>query len=168
MVLLCCRIIWCWTLYSLQQQWFSPKYHHFTAVKDWYDQQTLGLDNDTIYWRTIAPRPTDNIYAIDRNGEGDAINIAVVDDDGSITGIKANILEKFVALSKGADSVSNVDSPRKITLKSILQTSPSISTVEEMIIKLMEKKLLQLQLVSQNTTEHLQIQQHSQQRCLGI
>ena len=33
-----------------------------SAVQDWYDQQTLGLDNSTIYWSTIAPRPVDNLY----------------------------------------------------------------------------------------------------------
>ena len=27
-----------------------------TAV-DWYDQQTLGLTNSTLFWKTIAPRP---------------------------------------------------------------------------------------------------------------
>ena len=84
-----------------------------TSIQDWYDQQTLGLDNSIVYWNTLAPKPVDNIYASDRGGENDAINIAVVDDNGSVTGIKGNILEKYVALSKGVDSVSNVDSPRK-------------------------------------------------------
>ena len=91
-----------------------------TANKDWYDQQTLGLDNSTIYWSTIAPRPTDNIFATERGAEGDAINIAVVDDAGTVTGIKANILEKFVSLSKGLDSVSSVDAPRKNYYKDYL------------------------------------------------
>ena len=91
-----------------------------TANQDWYDQQTLGLTNSTIYWSTIAPKPTDNVYATERNAEGDAINIAVVDDSGSITGVKANILEKFVSLSKGLDSVSSVDAPRKNYYKDYL------------------------------------------------
>ena len=91
-----------------------------TAVSDWYDQQTLGLDNGDILWRTIAPKPTDNIYATDRGAEGDSINIAVVDESGSVTGIKGNIIEKYTALSKGADSVSNVDSPTKNYFKDYL------------------------------------------------
>ena len=30
-----------------------------TAV-DWYDQQTLGLENSTVFWKSLAPRPTTN------------------------------------------------------------------------------------------------------------
>ena len=28
--------------------------------EDWYDAQTLGLTNSTLYWKTIAPKPIDN------------------------------------------------------------------------------------------------------------
>ena len=38
-----------------------------TAV-DWYDQQTLGLTNSTVYWKSIAPRPTANNFVTTRNG----------------------------------------------------------------------------------------------------
>ena len=78
-----------------------------TAI-DWYDQQTLGLTNSTTFWKSIAPRPTSNVYVTDRQGKNDGLHIAVVDDDGSITGIKGNILEKHVNLSKAGDAVSNV------------------------------------------------------------
>ena len=61
-----------------------------TAV-DWYDQQTLGLTNSTLFWKTIAPRPISSNYVTDRNGKNDGIHVAVVDDDGSITGIKGNL-----------------------------------------------------------------------------
>ena len=87
-----------------------------TAI-DWYDQQTLGLTNATTFWKSIAPRPTSNVYVTDRQGKNDGVHIAVVDDDGSITGIKGNILEKHVNLSKAGDAVSNVNAPDKIYYK---------------------------------------------------
>ena len=36
------------------------------SVTDWYDQQTLGLTNATTYWKSIAPRPTSNVYTTNR------------------------------------------------------------------------------------------------------
>ena len=30
------------------------------SVSDWYDNQTLSLTNNTIYWKSIAPKPTSN------------------------------------------------------------------------------------------------------------
>ncbi len=83
------------------------------SVADWYNAQTLTLDNATIYWKSIAPKPVSNVYVTDRNGEGDGMHVAVVDDFGTITGIKGNVLEKHVGLSKAVDSVSSVNSPQK-------------------------------------------------------
>ena len=83
------------------------------SVADWYNAQTLTLDNATIYWKSIAPKPVSNVFVTDRNGEGDSMHVAVVDDYGSITGIKGNVLEKHVGLSKAVDSVSSVNSPQK-------------------------------------------------------
>ena len=83
-----------------------------TAV-DWYDQQTLGLTNSTLYWKTIAPRPISSNYVTERNGKNDGIHIAVVDDDGSITGIKGNLLESHTNLSKAGDAVSDYNAPTK-------------------------------------------------------
>ena len=83
------------------------------SVADWYNAQTLTLDNATIYWKSIAPKPVSNVYVTERNGEGDSLHVAVVDDYGSITGIKGNVLEKHVGLSKAVDSVSSVNSPQK-------------------------------------------------------
>jgi hypothetical protein len=90
-----------------------------TAV-DWYGQQTLGLTNSTIYWKSIAPRPTSNQYSLDRAGKNDALHIAVVDDRGTITGNSGTILEKFVGLSKAFDSISAVNSPQKIWYEQFL------------------------------------------------
>jgi hypothetical protein len=87
-----------------------------TAV-DWYDQQTLGLQNSTIFWKSLAPRPTTNKYASDRGGKNDGIHVVVVDDAGVITGIQGNVIERFTGLSKAVDAISNVNSPEKIYYK---------------------------------------------------
>jgi phage tail sheath protein FI len=84
------------------------------SVADWYDNQTLGLTNSTIYWKSIAPKPTSNKYVLDRNGKNDGLNVAVVDDLGTITGNQGTIIEKHVGLSKALDTVSAVNSPQKI------------------------------------------------------
>ena len=90
-----------------------------TAV-DWYDQQKLGLENSTIFWKSIAPRPTTNKFTSDRGGKNDGIHVAVVDDLGTITGIQGNILESFTGLSKANDAISNVNSPERIYYKDLL------------------------------------------------
>ena len=76
-------------------------------VEDWYNLQTLGLDNSTVYWKSIAPRPNSSQYSAERNGSNDEIHIAVVDDSGSVSGIFGNILEKFTNLSKSIDARIN-------------------------------------------------------------
>ena len=87
-----------------------------TAV-DWYNSQTLELDNASIFWKSLAPKPTSSVYATDRSGEGDGIHVAVVDDLGVVTGIKGNVIEKHLSLSKAHDAVSSVNSPQKIYYK---------------------------------------------------
>ena len=91
-----------------------------STVVDWYGQQTLGLTNSTIYWKSIAPKPVTNQYSLDRAGKNDALNIAVVDDRGTITGNSGTIIEKFVGLSKAFDSISAVNSPQKIWYEQFL------------------------------------------------
>ena len=90
------------------------------SVSDWYNNQTLGLTNTTIYWKSIAPKPTSNRYSLDRNGKGDGLHIAIVDDLGTITGNQGTIIEKHLGLSKALDSVSAVNSPQKIWYKQYL------------------------------------------------
>ena len=90
------------------------------TVKDWYDDQTLGLDNSTVYWKSLAPKPGTSLHSLDRSGKNDEIHVVVVDDSGSITGIQGNILEKFLGLSKAKDAVSNVAAPQKIYYKNYL------------------------------------------------
>jgi hypothetical protein len=89
-------------------------------VLDWYDQQTLGLTNSVIFWKSIAPKPRTNAYSAARNGKNDAMHIAIVDDNGTVTGIQGNLLEKHVSVSKSLDSVSQVNSPQKIWYKNYL------------------------------------------------
>jgi len=97
------------------------------VVQDWYDQQTLGLQNSNIFWNSIAPRPVTNQYASTRNSKNDAINIAVVDDTGSVTGIQGNVLETYSSLSKGKDTKADADNPTIIYYKDfILQNSKYI------------------------------------------
>ena len=85
-----------------------------TGVQDWYNQQTLGLTNSTVYWKSIAPKPVTSQWCRDRNSYNDTLHVAVVDDDGRISGIQGQLLEKHVDLSKALDAVSAVNSPQKI------------------------------------------------------
>ena len=91
-----------------------------SSVTDWYDQQTLGLSNSTIYWKEIAPKPVSSKYVADRSGKGDGMHIVIVDDNGSVTGIKGNILEKNTFLSKASDTVSSLASPERTYYKDYL------------------------------------------------
>jgi hypothetical protein len=90
------------------------------SVLDWYDQQTLGLVNSTVYWKSLAPKPTTNQYVAERNGKNDALHIAIIDDTGNVTGIQGNLIEKHLFLSKATDSISAVNSPQKIWWKDYL------------------------------------------------
>ena len=87
------------------------------TVTDWYDQQTLGLDNSTVFWRSIAPKPVSSQYSTSRDGSGDGIHVVVVDDTGDVTGIQGAILEKFTNLSKAFDATANGDAPTRIYYK---------------------------------------------------
>jgi len=90
---------------------------------DWYNQQTLGLENSSgIFWRSIADKPRTTDYSLQRSSKNDALHIVIVDDGGKITGIQGNILEKHLSLSKSRDAVSSVDSPIKIWYKDYLST----------------------------------------------
>ena len=90
------------------------------SISDWYDNQTLGLTNTTIYWKSIAPKPVSNRYVLDRNGKNDGLHIVVVDDLGTITGNQGTLIEKHIGLSKAFDSISAVNSPQKIWYKQYL------------------------------------------------
>ena len=91
-----------------------------SAVSDWYDNQTLGLTNSTVFWKSIAPRPVTNNYSTTRDGRNDALHVVVVDDTGTITGIQGNILEKHLSLSKAADATADGDAPTKTYYKNYI------------------------------------------------
>ena len=90
------------------------------TVTDWYDGQTLGLTNATVFWKEIAPKPVSSQYVVDRNGKGDGMHVVVVDDNGTITGVKGNILEKNTFISKASDTVSALASPERTFYKDYL------------------------------------------------
>ena len=90
-----------------------------TTAVDWYDQQTLGL-NTPIFWNSIAGRPVDSNFSSSRSGGGDSLHVVVVDDDGSVTGIQGNILEKHTFLSKAKDSTADGNAPTRNYYKDYL------------------------------------------------
>jgi len=91
-----------------------------TTAVDWYDQQTLGLTNSTVYWKSLAPRPVTGNYSSSRNGSNDGIHVVVVDDTGSVSGVQGNILEKFLSLSKASDATADGDAPTKTYYKNYI------------------------------------------------
>tara|TARA_Y100000592_G_scaffold54496_1_gene85915 strand:- start:11053 stop:13239 length:2187 start_codon:yes stop_codon:yes gene_type:complete len=90
------------------------------TVTDWYDGQTLGLTNATVFWKEIAPKPVSSQYVVDRNGKGDGMHVVVIDDNGTITGVKGNIIEKNTFISKASDTVSALASPERTFYKDYL------------------------------------------------
>ena len=77
------------------------------SVKNWYDEQVISLDNTTLYWRSIAPKPRTTAYGSERGSRNDEIHIAVVDDSGSATGNSGTIVEKWIGLSKASDATKS-------------------------------------------------------------
>ena len=75
-----------------------------TSAVDWYEGQTLGLDNSTVFWKNVAPKPQTSAYANARNSRFDELHVVVVDDSGKETGTSGQILEKWVGLSKAKDA----------------------------------------------------------------
>lgn len=74
------------------------------TVSDWYNNQKLGIDNATVFWKSIAPRPASSQYAVERSGKNDQMHVVVIDDSGSLTGTASNIMEKHTFLSKAKDA----------------------------------------------------------------
>jgi hypothetical protein len=95
-----------------------------TAV-DWYDQQTLGLTNSTVFWKNLAPRPVTNNFAASRNAKNDAMHVAVVDDFGTVTGVQGNILETNFFLSKALDGEEDGNAPVRNYYKNYLANNSS-------------------------------------------
>ena len=96
-----------------------------SSIADWYDQQTLGLTNSTVYWKTIASKPVTSNYVSERQGANDSLHLVVVDDTGDITGVQGNILEKHTFLSKAKDAVADGESGKKTYYKDYLVDNSS-------------------------------------------
>lgn len=65
------------------------------------------------YWQNVASRPNNSRYALNKTGQSaasatiyDELHVAVVDEDGAITGVAGTILEMHEGLSKGTDAKS--------------------------------------------------------------
>ena len=71
----------------------------------WWSYAKL-YSGSNLYWNTVAARPVNTadgeFYAGDAYGR-DAVHIAIVDEDGSVTGSKDTIIESFTYLSKALD-----------------------------------------------------------------
>ena len=85
----------------------TQTYTSTTNVKDWYTDQTLGLTNSTVYWKSIAEKPGTSQYASERSAKNDELHVVVVDDTGSVTGTAGNIVEKFTFLTKSSDGITS-------------------------------------------------------------
>jgi len=105
------------TIFSHDNMGIAATAYSVTNAVDWYDQQTLGLTNSTVFWKNIAPKPVSSRYSSERSGQGDGIHIAIYDDEGKVTGIQGNLLEKHTFLSKATDAISAVNSPLKVFYK---------------------------------------------------
>jgi len=96
-----------------------------TAISDWYNNQNVttsvaegGDDATTIKWRAVLPKPQSNAYVTDRGGRNDALNIAIIDNSGSVSGQPGTILETFGNLSKAEDA--KVSAAENVYYKDIL------------------------------------------------
>jgi hypothetical protein len=108
------------TIYAHDNLGIAATAYSVTNAVDWYDQQTLGLTNSTVFWKNIAPKPVTSRYSSERSGQGDALHVAIYDDEGKVTGIQGNLLEKHTFLSKATDTISAVNSPLKVFYKDYL------------------------------------------------
>ena len=93
------------------------------SVEDWYDTQTLGLTNNTVYWKSLAPKPKTSNYVAQRKGANDTLHVAVVDDTGEVTGVEGNLLEVWKGLSKASDAVLDGNNPTKSYYKTFIQNN---------------------------------------------
>ena len=71
----------------------------------WWSYAKL-YSGSKLYWNTVAARPVNTadgeFYTGDAYGR-DAVHIAIVDEDGSVSGSKDTIIESFTYLSKASD-----------------------------------------------------------------
>jgi hypothetical protein len=77
----------------------------FSSSPDWFDAQTITLNNGTIAWNTLAPRPGTSRFAASRGSRFDELHVVVIDGKGDVSGNAGTVLEKHVALSKAKNAI---------------------------------------------------------------
>jgi hypothetical protein len=77
----------------------------FASSPDWYDAQSITLDNGSIAWNTLAPRPGTSRFATSRGSRFDELHVVVIDGNGDLTANAGTVLEKHVSLSKAKNAV---------------------------------------------------------------
>jgi len=81
------------------------------SILDWYDNQQITLENGSVFWKSLAPKPGTSQYSNERNSKDDEVHVVVIDDVGGVSGISGNVLEKHLSLSKAADAIISPSQP---------------------------------------------------------
>jgi hypothetical protein len=66
--------------------------------------QSASVNRRWEYYNNFDAAPGTSTYATAKGGSGDELHIAVVDEDGNITGIKGQVLEAYPAVSRANDA----------------------------------------------------------------
>ena len=84
----------------------EPQYYGTSESSGLHEAPTNGAQvrRRWRYYELFDKAPGTSPFATSRGGSGDELHIVVIDEDGTITGIKGEILEKFEAVSKASDS----------------------------------------------------------------
>lgn len=81
------------------------------SILDWYDNQQITLENGSVFWKSLAPKPGTSQYSNERNSKDDEVHVVVIDDVGGVSGISGNVLEKHLSLSKATDAIISPSQP---------------------------------------------------------
>ena len=84
----------------------EPQYYGTSESSGLHEAPTNGAQvrRRWRYYELFDKAPGTSPYATSRGASGDELHIVVIDEDGEITGIKGEILEKFEAVSKASDA----------------------------------------------------------------
>ena len=84
----------------------EPQYYGTSESSGLHEAPTNGAQvrRRWRYYELFDKAPGTSPFAQARGGSGDELHIVVIDKEGTITGIKGEILEKFEAVSKASDS----------------------------------------------------------------
>jgi phage tail sheath protein FI len=84
----------------------EPQYYGTSESSGLHEAPTNGAQvrRRWRYYELFDKAPGTSPYATSRGGSGDELHIVVIDKEGTITGIKGEILEKFEAVSKASDA----------------------------------------------------------------